>query len=252
MVEKYFDINYPSYSIKAKIYCKDIHHFNKVVVSYHGFGGHKENRATARFAEHLIAKYKNFAVIIFDLPCHGEDVRKKLTLDDCDAYITMVNDYIKNRYKVEEIYAYGTSFGGYLLLKYIDAHSNPFRKIVLRCPAIEIYYSLTSRIMEDGDFEKLAKGKEVEVGFDRKIKIVQSFLDELKEYDLMKLDFIDYADDLFIIQGDKDEIVSPEIVNEFSENNVIDLLMVEGADHRFKDPNKMDYAISEAIKFIVK
>ncbi len=249
-MEKYFDINEQKLSIRCKLYCRDPHSIKKVVVFLHGFGGHKDNHACARFAEQTISKYKTTAVLVFDWPCHGSDARNKLSLADCDTYLTLVLDYIRRTWTTDEIYCYATSFGGYLVLKYITEHgSNPFRKIALRCPAIGIFRSMDQVILKPDDKLALEKGKDVAVGFDRLVKINKSFLEELKENDIREREFFDYADDILIIHGTNDEIIPFEEAESFSEDNVITLIPVEGADHRFRNPKQLDQAHSDILKF---
>ena len=69
--------------------------------------------------------------------------------------------------------------GGYLALKYIARDGNPFMKIALRCPAVNMYSVLTNTIMNPEEYEKIQKGKAVPVGFDRKIDVCLQFLKEL-------------------------------------------------------------------------
>ena len=106
------------------------------------------------------------------------------------------------------------------------------------------------RIMSEDDYAKILKGKPVLVGFDRKIKIGKPFLDELKAADITQNDYIDYADDLLIIHGTKDEIIPFEVSAEFADRNVIELIPMENGDHRFTDPKIMDLAIHTIIEFI--
>ena len=247
-MEKFFNINEAGSSISCKLYCKDIKAIKRIVIYGHGFGGHKDNKAAERFAEYVMKKHKDIAVITFNAPCHGDDVKKKLILDDCGKYINTVVKYACERYKVEEIYSYSTSFGSYQILKYIAENGNPFRKIAMRCPAVNMYDVLSAVIMNPADVKALSRNKPVLVGFDRKIKVTQSFLDELKEADLTKYDYHKYADDILILQGTSDEVVSPDVVKAFAEDNSIRCIPMEGADHRFQNPRVMD----EAIKLITE
>ncbi len=248
-MEKYFDINEQKLSIRCKIYCRDIHNIKRIVVFGHGFGGHKDTRACARFAEQTISKYKTTAVLAFDWPCHGNDARNKLTLTDCDTYLTLVLAHIQKTWQTEDIYYYGTSFGGYLVLKYISEHGSPFRKIALRCPAVSIYDSLMNTIMTEENKLLIEKGKDALVGFDRLVKINKSYLAELKANDIREREFLDFADDLLIIHGTEDEIIPYRDAVEFAENNVIELIAAEGADHRFRNPKQIDLAHAEILKF---
>lgn len=247
---KYFDINEASNSIKCKVICDNFRETKHVVLFVHGFGGHKDNKAAESFAEAAMSKIKNLAVFIIDLPCHGKDVKKKLTLSDCDTYISLTIGYIQNEMKVEDICAYGTSFGGYLLLKYLHDHEkNPFRKIALRCPAVSIGDVMYNRMMTEENRVLLDKGKDIQAGFDRKVLIDKAYLDDLNNHDIRKYEFFDYADDIMIIHGTKDEIVSFDESQKFAEENVIEFIPIDGADHRFQNVDKLKLAHSYMIDF---
>lgn len=247
---KYFDINDSGHSIKCKLFCHNERGMEEVVLFGHGFGGHKDNKAAERFANRVLAKQKTTGVLVLDWPCHGDDVKKKLTLADCDTYITLALKMIRERFGVERVSVYATSFGGYLFLKYLQERGNPFHKIALRCPAVNMYESLTTRIVSPDEMAKLAKGKEVLVGFDRKIKINSQFLAELQETDIRKMDFLDFAEDILILHGTKDEVIPFDIVREFADNSLIEFVPIENADHRFSDLKTMDAAIIRIQDFL--
>lgn len=246
---RYFEINGRGHNVRCKLYYQDLHAVKRVVIFCHGFGGHKDNTAAETFANRMLSKGKGMAMVTFNWPCHGDDVKKKLCLEDCDSYLTLVLDHIRSRFQPQEIYAYATSFGGYLTLKYILEHGNPFRKIALRCPAINMHQVLTGIVAASGDQAKLQKGKDILVGFDRKIPVGSAFLNQLQENDIRDRDFLDYAEDILILHGTADEIVPFAVSRDFSENNLVELLPVEGADHRFRDKSKMDQAIGHILAF---
>lgn len=245
-MERYFEINEQGNNIRCKLYCRDIHSIRQVVLFCHGFGGHKDNGSAAKFAERLIAKHKYAALVTFNLPCHGDDVKKKLSLQDCLTYLELVIGYITKVYS-QEIYGYAMSFGGYLTLKYIAEKGSPFRRVVLRSPALNLYEALTGSIMTEENRDKLAKGKEALVGFDRKIPVTASFVEEVKAADIRKVDYLDWAEDLLILHGTADEIIPYSESVQFSENNLVELIPIEGADHRCRDPKKMDLVIKEIL-----
>ena len=247
-VEKYFDINEAGASVRCKLYCTDARSIERVIVCCHGFGGSKDSRGIQMFAQRAVTKRKGTAVVTFDWPCHGNDGRKNLLLEDCDLYLGIVCNYAREALGAEELYAYGTSFGGYLLLKYLSEHENPFRKVALRCPAVDMYDALMGIIDEDKR-SKLAAGKTVLVGFDREVKVSSALLDGLRSADLRQRSFFDCADDLMVVHGTADEIVDYSSSVTFCDDNVIPLVTVEGADHIFHDPKKMDMAIARIIDF---
>ncbi|WP_443091032.1 alpha/beta hydrolase [Basfia succiniciproducens] len=248
-MEKLFDINEQGLSVRCKLfYEKDAHNIKNIVLILHGFGSSKEVKSNAKFGERLITKYKNYGAIAFDLPCHGADARKKLSVAECLTYIQLVVNYAKEKLNAQNLYAYATSFGGYLTLKYIAERENPFRKIALRAPAIQMFHTLTAN-MTDDERHKVAKGKEVMLGFERKMKIGKEFLDELEQGDIQQYDYLDYADDMLILHGTADEMVDIATSQTFAENNVIELIAVEGADHPFSNPQLMDLAIGRIVEF---
>lgn len=247
---RYYDVNKMGHSIRCKLYCDKERDVKKVVLFGHGFGGHKDNKAAERLALRVLSKYKSVAVICFNWPCHGDDVKKKLRLEDCDTYITCLLEDIRERFGTEDVSVNATSFGAYLFLKYIHDHGNPFRKIVLRCPAIRMYQTLPRRIVTEAEHRLLEKGKDVEVGFDRKIRINAQFLADLEAADITAWDYLDYAEDILILHGTKDEIVPLEDSFRFAEDNLIEFVPIENADHRFQDPKTMDKAVQLTTDFL--
>ena len=248
-MHRYFEINDAGHNIRCKLYCNDPKKIRRIVLFCHGFGGHKDNGAAEKFAVRLLSKHNDAAMVTFNWPSHGDDVKKKLNLADCDAYLDRVITYIQQKYQTDALCCYATSFGGYLTLKYICEHGNPFRKVALRCPAVNMYDVITTAIMSEDDLAKLRKGREIPVGFDRKILIGLPFLEELKTHDIAAWDYLDYAEDILILHGTADEIVPFDAVYAFAENNLMEFVPVEGADHRFRDPGRMEQAIKQILAF---
>ncbi|MCR5216026.1 MAG: hypothetical protein K6C69_03745 [Lachnospiraceae bacterium] len=251
-MEKLLDINQDGYSIRCKIYyAKEFRQIEEVVIATYGFGGSKENKGIAKMAERFLGKRKNGAVLVFDWPCMGADARKKLLLSECLTYLTLVIQYAKETLHATKLYNYSTSFGAFMTLKYIGEVEQPWDRIVLRSAAICLDRTMNQSISPE-DHEKLKKGKEVLAGHERQLKIDQAFLDDLAKTDLMHQDFMGIADQCLLIHGTKDAMIPLEEIQEFSENNVIDLVIVEQADHGFMDPSKMDFAIAKTIEFLIE
>lgn len=247
-MEKYFEINEKGFSIRCKWYANNIRDIQSVILFCHGFGGHKDNNAAARFASTVLGKYKTCALMTFDWPAHGNDARNKLVLSDCDEYLTIIIEYLHSIH-VESIYIYGNSFGGYLTLKYIQEHGNPFKKIALRSPAINMYQTLIESVLSEDDLKKIEKGKDALAGFDRKVKINKQYLEDVKNCDITTMDFIPFADELLIASGKEDEIVRFDVVEKFCDDNIIEFYPFEGVEHRFRNQNKLDECHSIFLKF---
>lgn len=249
-MEKYFSINRNGFSIRCKLYCTDIKHIDSIVIFCHGFSGNKDNNMAETVAKRIQKRHNDIALLIFDWPCHGDDACNKLRLSNCSVYLSNVIEYVKTRIHTDKIYVSATSFGGYLTLKYIAENGNPFIRVAFRCLAVNMYDTLTRNILTDEDLNTIRKGKQISVGFDRKVKIDNDFLNDLKEHDITLLDYSSYSGDLMIVHGTNDEIVSYDVVREFAEKNGITLHTVEVADHRFTNPKKMDEAITAIISFL--
>ena len=246
---KYYEIHGRGHNVRCKLYYNDLRASKRAVVFCTGFAGHKDNHAAERFSEKLLSKYKDVMVLVFNWPAHGDDIKKKILLADCDTYLELVIGEIHTRFGISELYAYATSFGGYLLLKYISGHGDPFRRAALRCPAIDMYDILTHTIIQQDELELIMNGKEAEAGFDRKILVTKDFLEALKANDIRSRDFLDYADDILILHGTKDEVVPMESSKTFAEDQVIEFIPVENADHRFQNPAHMDLANKYVMDF---
>lgn len=135
-----------------------------------------------------------------------------------------------------------------MFLRYIAEFGNPFCNVALRCPAVKMYDIMKNTIIPESEYLVIEKGKNSLIGFDRKVEVNLRFLNELKEADIAKINYIEYADKILILHGTKDEIVPFEDVKVFANENLIDFITVEDADHRFTEPQKMDLAITEIIK----
>ena len=244
---RYFQVNENGHNIRCKLYCREPKLIRQIVLFCHGFGGHKDNSAAEKFADRLITKHKSTALVTFDLPCHGEDVKKKLVFDHCTDYLHQVTLYLLRTFSPERLYAYATSFGGYLLLRYISEHGSPFFKIALRCPAVDMYQVMTDFIAASPDADKLQKGKDILLGFDRKVPVSLSFLQSLE--DIRNRDYLDFAEDMLILHGTADEIVPFDSAYRFAEDNLIELIPVAGADHRFRHSGSMELAIKHILDF---
>lgn len=249
MKEKHFDINEDGVSVRCRLLAaEELRSFDRAVICTHGFGSSKDVANITRFAEKELAKHKTDAVIAFDWPCHGQDAKKKLELPDCMEYLSLVIKHTREALGAKHIFNYSVSFGGYLTLKYIAETGNPFERTALRAPGIRMYDLMMNYLTED-DREKLAKGKEVQIGFQRKIKVDQKLFDDLAAADIRKYEYFDWADSMIVLHGTADEMVPIEDSRQFCENNVIEFVPVEGADHPFRNPKLMDAAIHTIVEF---
>ena len=247
---KYFDISEDKLNIKCKLYYNNLQKIKKVLISCHGFGGSKENNASKKLSEEILDRYDDICILTFDWPCHGTDVRKRLSLKDCNDYYEKVIDYVRRRFNTDLLYLNATSFGGYLSLKYLHEHENPFKRIILRCPAVTMYNVLSKNILTEEDKLNLSKNKDIEFGFDRKFLITSDFINDLKDNNILDFDYKKYKEIMHIYHGTEDELVPIEDVRYFCNKNELYFVEVEGADHRFQAESKINRFVKEGTKFL--
>jgi dipeptidyl aminopeptidase/acylaminoacyl peptidase len=160
----------------------------------------------------------------------------------------LVVGYASRELGAVKIFNYSVSFGGYLTLLYIAQNGSPFAKTALRAPGIRMH-DLMLRYVKDTDREKLEKGKEIEIGYERKMKADKSLFEELAAGDVRKYEYFEWADSMLVLHGTADEMVPIGDSIQFCENNVIEFIPVEGADHPFRNPKLMDTAIHTVVEF---
>lgn len=248
--EKYFTITDGDDAIRCKSFSPISGKVRNVVIAGHGFAGHKESRAISTFANILLGSNPSCAVIAYDLPGHGEDQATPLRLFRCDRYITAIRKYIAQKYPDAKVYYYGTSFGGYLPLKYVAEHGMSFEKVALRCPAVTMFETVDKKLISEDMRKSLQEKGFCLSGFDVLVRMDGEFLEELKNFSLEKHDYNGMAKKLLIIQGTEDELLDCDRIEAFAKKNGIRYFLSEGADHRFVDGEKMKDAIYKIIDFL--
>lgn len=250
-MEKALSINQAGYSIRCTLYANDPRKIGTVVLYGQGFGGSRDSGPVRRFAAKLLSKHKDAALLSFDWPCHGDDARKSLLLSECDAYLDQVIAYVQKRYQPRRLWAMATSFGGYIFLRRLAREGNPFQKLALRCPAVNFPDLLEQQVLTPLSLSKLEAGKSVLWGFERRMKLTGAFLKELRAGGVEQLDFSPFAPQLHILHGSKDKVIDPALTETFARRNGITYELIDGADHGFIDPQRLDLAIAAELAFFV-
>ena len=99
-MHKYFEINGQGHNIRCKLYYQGSGAAKRTVIFCTGFAGHKDNRAAEGFAEKLLSKHKDVNMVVFNWPAHGDDVKKRLTLEDCGNVDVIWQDILKTDLKM--------------------------------------------------------------------------------------------------------------------------------------------------------
>lgn len=233
-------------NIPMKIYnAKDA---QGAVIAVHGFAGSKESTAIEMLAKRVCEK--GSSVISFDLPAHGERTEpfSEMSVQRCIDEIINVEEYAKSTIG-GKLYAFATSFGGMCLLNRLEHKPDPYDRIVLRVPAVNMARTLlTISAAFDSSFsiEKAEKygfrfnmGKEYEIPF--------RFYDELMKYGCLRSSDKWSGNRLLTIWSGRDELVCPADTERFLElNPTIRSICIENSDHRMTDPENLAYALNNA------
>ena len=244
-----FTIEKNGLTLNCLQYSGDTSCVKSVILALHGFAGHMDSNAIKKMAERFIEEDAGTVLMSFDLPGHGTD-KERLSLELCDRYTTAAVEYLREQYEGAELILYGTSFGGYLALKYLNEHPDVFSLCILRCPAVRMYETLHNDLLTDAERKKLEEGGVIEIGFDRVVEIRQDYLDDLNDHPVFDASYKKYADRILILQGLCDETVKCEEVIEFARKNGIRLVLSKDADHRFLAGNSLAESLEECVKFL--
>lgn len=95
------------------------------LVFVHGFGGNKDT--WNRLIEELDDRYH---VIVVDLPGHGESVSKKTLSYTITDQAERLHKFLEAR-KLKNIYLFGHSMGGAVVLRYTGNHINNVKALIL-------------------------------------------------------------------------------------------------------------------------
>lgn len=217
-----------------------------IIIAMHGFAGDRKSGCISLLEN--AANKMGIGLIKFDWPAHGESEVNgdKLSVSNCLTDLCSMVNHIKKRFPLARLAAFSTSFGGYLTLLYNYYNRSVFEHIILRSPAIGMYNILIGKILDGAAKEELAKNKSFAFGFERLMQVRASFLDELKNNDIVKLYGDMPLDNISIIHGTKDDIVPFGDSKAFSDIHKCRLYPIDGADHRYKKPGELDRVIEAA------
>lgn len=227
--------------IDEKVFCylSIPNNASKIVIYCHGFGENKE-RINQHYNE---LNSIDVGIVSFDFPCHGEDKSDDFdfNLINCLDYLNRVINFVKE-YSVP-ISLMGSSFGGYIILSYINRFKSKFEKVFLKYPAVNFYECTVRKLgididyFDNHEFYTFLNGRK----YNR-----DAFLGFMND-DLMK-NFDKCGNDIFIIHGDKDKTVLLEDVKYFCDKYDIKLDIIAGAEHGMKD--YQDVVNDKLIEFI--
>ena len=252
-METLIEIKSKKYNIAAKSYLPDKDTgLKEIIIACHGFAGDKESSAIKLLGEEMIKE--NIGVLCFDFPGHGESKvdGKTLTINNCIQDINTIEEYIKQNYSVP-ISIFATSFGAYITLINIARNKKTYKNIILRSPAINMANIYRYKLLREPEADYKNRGYTI-LGFERELIIPYSFMEELDNNDILSIYKKNEIPQMYIIQGDKDDIAPIEDTKKFALMNPKKLILkiIEGADHRMKGEGEKEKAIRFSKEIILK
>lgn len=244
MIIKYFDLK-REYPIKCKAFIPNDSDVKMFILGVHGFAGDKESSALLELAKAVTPN--GGAVFCFDFPAHGDSptAESKLTVENCKRDLLAVAKWAENTHPAAEKFVFATSFGGYISL--LAADNLTGYKLVLRAPAVTMPKVLLEAVL-NLTANQFKKAGIIECGFERKIRLPYSFYEELVCYDLYEKN---YDNSILVIHGNKDDVVPIDDVVRFCDNRKnTSLVVIDNADHRFKNKGEIKRVIYETIGFM--
>ena len=160
---------------------------NTIIVAMHGFCGDKESSCISALEKRALEL--NIGLIKFDWAGHGESeaTGEQLTINNCMADIDSIIEHVKESHPEAKLVAFSTSFGGYLTLLYLRNHETVFDQVILRSPAIHMYDVLKANILTKEEQAQIEEYGSTEFGFERKLKITNDFVADLKNHNVDKM-----------------------------------------------------------------
>lgn len=217
-----------------------------IIVAMHGFAGDRKSSCIAALAQRMSGP--GVGLIAFDWPAHGDSpvdgqaLRVQNCLDDLDT----VCAYARQAGDNPTLYAFATSFGGYLAMLYHHAHPTTFARLVLRSPALQM-----PRLLPDLLVQAQRTPEGWITGFERELLVTEELAADLRANrldDLYRQEAI--QGDILVIHGDADDVVPLADSMAFCRTHGLPLAQVAGADHRYKKPGELEQVIDLAAAFL--
>lgn len=196
-----------------------------IVIAVHGFSSSRNSFDFEKIAPAL--KENNIGLVCFDLPGHGLRKNEKLNVQACLNSIKNIEDEIRSFY-FGPISLTGASFGGFLLLRYLENNKKTYGKVILRAPALEEYDICKNDTIENWSemIECLDSGKNY---FRDNMEVEVSMLDDYFKFDIFN--HLNIKEDVKLIYCSEGKSVNNDNIFKLSKLKNWQLFEVQGADH---------------------
>lgn len=204
----------------------------KVFIAIHGNMSSKEDEIIKILADNIASK--NYSLISFDLPEHGdrkEDKEYLCKVQNCVKDLKTIMDYAKENYNQINIFA--CSMGVYFSL--LAYQNEKIDLCLFLSPVINMKHIIDNMMSSCSVTEKeLKERKEIKTDFGQTL-----YWDY---YLYVKNNPIEtWNKKTFILYGRKDNMQSEKLIKEFSIKNDINLNILENGEHFFHTKEELKY-----------
>ena len=204
----------------------------KVFIAIHGNMSSKEDEIIKILADNIVNK--NYSLISFDLPEHGdrkEDKEYLCKVQNCVKDLKTIMDYAKENYNQINIFA--CSMGVYFSL--LAYQNEKIDLCLFLSPVVNMKYIIDNMMSLCSVTEKeLEELKEIKTDFGQTL-----YWDY---YLYVKNNPIEtWNKKTFILYGSKDNMQSEKLIKEFSIKNNINLDILENGEHFFHTKEELKY-----------
>lgn len=240
-MERSFLITGGMLEIPCRIYTPDYGETRRVVLGVHGFCGSKDDSIQSSIAEEMALF--NTATVRFDFPGHGESpmTDEQFTVENCVGVLLAAAARARKEFlRIGEFCIFATGFGAYLTVLALEELTEILgnARIVLQTPDFRMAETMLA--MKDMTDAQYRQGGHMVYGFDRKIRIPYSFIQELRS----NMVFNSYSVPMLLIHGEKDEYLPLADVQHFRRiNDQAKLVVIPGAGHQFLGEGEWDMVL---------
>ncbi len=204
---------------------EEVDNLKTILIAVHGFSSNRNSFVYTKIASAL--KQNNIGLVCFDLPGHGLRKNISLNVKVCLDSIREIEDEIRSFYS-GPISLTGASYGGFLILRYLENNKRKYDKVILRAPALEEYYVCKEDTLENWRemIECLDSGKNY---FIDNMEVEVSLINDYFKFDIFN--HLNIKEDVKLIYGTEDISVNNENIFRLAKIKNWDLYKLDGADH---------------------
>ena len=210
----------------VKNFVKDeVNKLKTIMIAAHGFSSSRNSFVYAKLSP--ILKQNNIGLVCFDLPGHGLRKNEKLNVKACLDTIKDVEDEIRPFYS-GPISLTGASFGGFLVLRYLENNKREYGEVILRAPALYEYDVCKNDTLENWSemIECLDSGKNY---VRDNMEVETSMLKDYFKFDIFN--HLNIKEDVKLIYCSEDISVNNDNIIKLAKMKNWELFRLEGADH---------------------